>query len=603
MAIQEFLEYVFEGSPKGYFALSLFKHNVPVKERFLEWPTQRKLLTDRDLLSTSKDGDLYFTPALFKVPSRQAEHALGAHVAWVDQDTLVTGPSTCPPAGLRVASGSAGHEHAYWRSERFLKPWEVERWNDKNALLLGADKSGWDITQLLRLPGTFNWKTNPPKSVIHLNGSGKVFEVPTLEKLLPFGSFVHVADLQKKPLDDYTQQLIDSTPSDRSKAYWELGCRLRERDWLPSEIRSLLELQDAKWGKFSSRSDKGQRLDELVTRIFERRPRFTVTDFDPSEIAPLQETQPDTTTVESEDESGSSSDLRTTPRGFLSLRRTAVQIEWVIPGILRTRGLLYLAGPTGVGKSTFASNLAASLALNKPEWAGFEIEPSEQKILYGSHEMDESEIMFFLEPMLEKLPDELLARLEERLHFVTYGQSIPLDEPKQQKAYEKLIAEGKYTGFIIDTLGASTSTSLQDEGNTRKIADWLDKIRQKYGVWVTVLAHPRKAPAGVKNHQYALDDMYGSRIFGDRANTVLFMQPTKHRDAIELRSEKTRFTSGTKHRYLKRDANHWLTVAENYTTSTTAATQPSRMVASITELEDSESDLLMRGTNDDLGLE
>lgn len=569
MSITEFLDYVFDGSDPGYFSLTLFKHGLPQNERFIEWPKQRNLLTDDGLKSTAQGGDLYFTPALFSEPCRRADRAIGSHVAWVDLDESSPGPSTCPPAGLRVASGTAGHEHAYWRAERFLEPWEVERWNDKLASILHADHSGWDIAQLLRLPGTLNWKTNPPRPVIHLNGSSGIFPVPELHRLIVPKLQLPTTVLPLKELDDYTKELCDSTPVDRSKTLWHIGCRLVERDWSIQDVKTLLASVDVKWGKFKGRPEQ---LDELVTRLFERRSKFTVTDFDSDTL----------TTDEVVDEPETKRDLRSTPRGFLTLKRTATPIEWVIPGLLRKRGLLYLAGPTGVGKSTFACNLGAALALQKSEWAGFEITPGcKQKILYGSHEMDESEVMFFLEPMFDGLAPYMLDQLEERLHIVTYGQSIPLDEPKYQKAYEKLIVDGNYTGFIIDTLGASTSTSLQDEGNTRKIADWLDKIRQKYGVWVTVLAHPRKAPAGVKNHQYTLDDMYGSRIFGDRANTVLFMQPTKHRDAVELRAEKTRFSGGTKHRFLKRNELHWFAVAENYTSSTAT-------VATVTDLSDAE---------------
>lgn len=588
MAISEFLDYVFEGSDPGYFALSLFKNGYPSVERFIEWPAQRNLLTDNNLKKAAKDGDLYFTPALFEGRERRADQAIGSHVAWVDLDGSAQDAPGCPPAGLRVASGTAGHEHAYWRSERFLEPWETERWNDKLASLLGADKSGWDIAQLLRLPGTSNWKTNPPNPVTHLNGSGKTFAVPPLVKLQIKLLDLDRISLDGKTVDAYTQELCDVTPVDRSKTLWHIGCRLAERNWTFAEVRTFLGVQDSKWGKFNGRP--GQ-LDELVTRIFERRARFTVQDFDPAELDSTPETQDDQTVAEPED----SSNLRTTPRGFLTLRRTAAPIEWVIPGVLRKRGLLYLAGPTGVGKSTFASNLGAALVLNKPTWAGFDIEPTDQKILYGSHEMDESEVMYFLEPMLAELPLESLEHLEEKLHFVTYGQSIPLDEPKQQKAYEKLIADGNYTGFIIDTLGASTSTSLQDEGSTRKIADWLDKIRQKYGIWVTVLAHPRKAPAGVKNHQYTLDDMYGSRIFGDRANSVLFMQPTRGRDAIELRSEKTRFAEGSKSKFLKRDARHWFTVAEGYVDKTASKTPTVGTV-----IEFSDADMTLTGVDIDL---
>jgi hypothetical protein len=148
-----------------------------------------------------------------------------------------------------------------------------------------------------------------------------------------------------------------------------------------------------------------------------------------------------------------------------------------------------------------------------------------------------------------------LEHLEEYFQTRATGQAVALDDERNQKAYEKRLRDGGFSGFILDTLGASTKTSLQDETGARKIADWIDRLRQQLGIWCIVIAHPRKVPAGVKNYRFTIDDAYGSRVFGDRANTVFIMQRSK--SGVEFDGVKTRFLSGTSTLFLNRNTDHW----------------------------------------------
>jgi hypothetical protein len=181
-----------------------------------------------------------------------------------------------------------------------------------------------------------------------------------------------------------------------------------------------------------------------------------------------------------------------------------------------------------------------------------------------------------------------LTHLEEHFRTRATGQTVALDDEKNQQIYEGRLRAGNFTGFILDTLGASTKTSLQDETGARKIADWIDRLRQRLGIWCIVIAHPRKVPAGVKNYRFSIDDAYGSRIFGDRANTVFIMQRSK--SGIELDSVKTRFLSGTSTLMLQRNTQHWYE-------KTTARAEPKQTPAlNIVDAEITDADL--RGDDD-----
>jgi hypothetical protein len=82
------------------------------------------------------------------------------HCLWADGDGATIPPSVPPPSA--VVETSPGRHHYYWRLTEPCPPAQAEQLNHRIAYALGADKSGWDLTQLLRVPGTPNQKYRLP---------------------------------------------------------------------------------------------------------------------------------------------------------------------------------------------------------------------------------------------------------------------------------------------------------------------------------------------------------------------------------------------------------------------------------------------------------
>jgi hypothetical protein len=70
-----------------------------------------------------------------------------------------------PRPALVVASGTPGNVHAYWPLRAALSPRDAERANLRLATALGADRNCFDASRILRPPGTWNHKHNPPHRV------------------------------------------------------------------------------------------------------------------------------------------------------------------------------------------------------------------------------------------------------------------------------------------------------------------------------------------------------------------------------------------------------------------------------------------------------
>ncbi len=91
---------------------------------------------------------------------------------WADCDTPDATTALArfqPPPSMIVASGSANGEHrnthAYWQLTRTLTPDQIEQANRRLAAALGADPKCADPARILRVPGTLNFKHNPPRPV------------------------------------------------------------------------------------------------------------------------------------------------------------------------------------------------------------------------------------------------------------------------------------------------------------------------------------------------------------------------------------------------------------------------------------------------------
>ncbi len=70
-------------------------------------------------------------------------------------------------AAILIASGSAGHFHAYWPLKEPVSILEAEAANRRLAAQLGADRGAvTNAATILRPPGTYSFKTSPPTPVL-----------------------------------------------------------------------------------------------------------------------------------------------------------------------------------------------------------------------------------------------------------------------------------------------------------------------------------------------------------------------------------------------------------------------------------------------------
>lgn len=524
----------------------MFNNGKPTSRKFIKWPEDKRKL---DTLNKQKaKGDLYFSPALYGSAEATRAACLGSAVTWADVDVEA---AQRPAASLLVASGTPGHVHAYWAAGKLLEPSQAEAWNYYNVLRYGADKGGWDITQLLRVPDTWNHKTTPPGEVTLELSNHDVFELPEGLAELRVPKYRHPdilpsleTVLDQHELSETTRDVLRTDlPTDRSASLYRLACLLAEDGLSPNESYAVLAGTDERWGKFVGRADRERRLEQLVAQANSK-----VLELVDDSVRDISEQRGPTG-----------------PRvvGWKSLGIGLPSIEFLVDGVLPANGQLLLAGKSGVGKSQLAIGLAARLVLNAKEWAGFKINvTTQQRVFYASLEMDEQGVKYTTDHLAQVLADKQLEVLEENLLFMATLDPVKLDidgRGSARKYIEDRLKQFKPTGFVLDTLGAATTKGLGDEVAVRNTMDWVKKLRSKFNVWVVLIAHPRKDPPQNKNQVLTLDDVYGSQIQQADLDAAFILSGIKGQPEYRrLHNVKRRFGPEAGAVTLQRTSNLWL---------------------------------------------
>ena len=155
---QVFFDAIF-GDLEGYLCLASLKPNTGTfKEEFFHWPIQKTLALDY-VQRMTMTHNVYYCVNLLSDTKRTKEFAIDSYVAWADLDSCV--PEKLLHQPTFVLETSPNRFQALWRFEEAVSVYDAEDISRRIAykhLDDGADKGGWDITQLLRVPFTINHK-------------------------------------------------------------------------------------------------------------------------------------------------------------------------------------------------------------------------------------------------------------------------------------------------------------------------------------------------------------------------------------------------------------------------------------------------------------
>jgi RepB DNA-primase from phage plasmid len=131
-----------------------------------------------------RNRETYFCAHQLLAPQRVKDNAAPVVCLWADVDDADLADSPIKPTA--VVASSPGRTQAYARLSRPIAPLKAEALNKRWALAFGADRSGFDLTQLLRVPGTRNHKYlgSPTVKLLYIDDE-LTYDPADLDRILP----------------------------------------------------------------------------------------------------------------------------------------------------------------------------------------------------------------------------------------------------------------------------------------------------------------------------------------------------------------------------------------------------------------------------------
>ncbi len=232
-----------------------------------------------EFLRDHADRQIYFCPHGFKQPRRLKPNAVLPHLLWSDLDEA--DPRTMKLKPTIAIESSPGRYVGIW----FTDGETTEELNRAMTYSVGADVSGWDLTQVLRVPGTTNWKYTTAPRVKTLWTDGPVYRVADLRKKLPVddkgnadsGEETDAAELFKKysrKLPPWCRrELLNGKPvvGKQSEMIWKLGNTLIESGLTMEDAFVLLKASP--WNKFAGRHNEDIQLQRELDKAINKHMR------------------------------------------------------------------------------------------------------------------------------------------------------------------------------------------------------------------------------------------------------------------------------------------------------------------------------------------
>lgn len=554
--IGKFLDYIYEGFSNVYVYLATIEggDHKTFEQRMAPWPTARKGLVSLILSENAKGKDVYYCPSPFrpneegKASQPTRENAVGSRVLYVDFDKQsapkdwdeVSERHNIPKPTVRVESSVPGNEHDYWLLPEIKDPDWVEEKNRALASRLGADMSGWDINQLLRVPHTYNqghakkgerkdWYegearlvtvkeiSDAPVDFEHfesLKAEKEAFSKITLSSDLPTAQdALALGNTSSQILEQFNmnkEEASESSPEKRSGALMKLAYMLAEvGGYSDDQMYAIIEDADRRWEKYVKRSAAG-REKILLDTIARARAKHGYISADDVEFSGLLKNAAVT--------DASNLKLVYSAQEFLD---TEIHIEWIMRKQIAKNSMGIITGQPGVGKTQLALNFGVALAQGN-DFLGIKNEAGAVKVLFLSLEMAHPSLDEFIRPIFSTIED--MRTFSKNFFVAPLGTDLAMNKAEGQKFLGNILSEFRPDVVIVDSLQKSTSESLSDELKTRELMSALDKLRVKYQCAMMFIHHDRKKAQQKSLDPGSLSDMYGSQYIGANADYVLSLQ-------------------------------------------------------------------------------
>jgi len=422
-------------------------------------------------LSKHEDKNLYFCPLPFSEPRRAKPSVVRSRMLWSDIDGA--DPHKVEPSILWESS--PGRHQGLWVLPQEADPSVAAEQSRQLAYYIGADRGGWDLTQVLRIPGTINYKY-PDHPVV---------------KLLYFKPEKILRKLPKSPLERWRKsiplkliRMIEgpATEGKRSDVLWYLEHELCDLG-IPIDD-AIAILQNSDWNKYRGRADEAERFRAEREKI----------------VGDREETRVESLILKIEDYSELMGKNRQSP-------------GWMIPGYWMKESHGIIAGEPKSFKTTLVLDMMFSVASNTSFLGVHPVQHGGPTLFVQNENAD-----WIMRDKLQKLSVARgtvgRARVQGQrlnvewskkhpMHFINQ-QGFTLDDASYKEALEDTILQLRPAMVVLDPLYLMFSGDVNSAKDLNPVLNWCLRIRQEYSCAVILVHHYNKGGEGRRSGQRML---------------------------------------------------------------------------------------------------
>lgn len=432
-------------------------------------------------IKENSDKDIYFCPHGFSRPRRKEEFAVMPKMMWADLDEADPREAELRPT-VAIES-SPGRFVGLWLLKDELPSKTL---NQRLTYHLGADRGGWDLTQVLRVPGTTNYKYQSLPRVRTLWIDGPIYRARDIERKAPeleqeTGDSDDVLEIYaryEKSLPPWVRrELLNGkpTPGKRSEMMWKLVNTLLETG--VSREDCFVLLQASPWNKFSDHQLKKDIAKSSGRKLTPKKALATGDEYK-----------------------------------FLAHSLEDVEIEnldWIWYPYLAKGELSILEGDPGVGKSYMAQMVCAAIVDGRRLPSVKHGKRVQGRVAYFDMENSAGTVT------KKRLVTNGCKNLND---YVQEEEPFSIDDAEKVEEVEDAIERVKPTVVVFDTLNTYIGKAdTHKASESQQALAWFRTIAKRFNCAVMVLRHLTKSTKGER----ALYRGQGSISFAGLARVVM----------------------------------------------------------------------------------
>lgn len=482
-------EYVALSAKGGTWKDYTFPYDDHLEDKLTEW------------LRSNQGKDLYFCPLPFTGPRRSKDLVARSRYLWSDIDGA--NYEKCMPSVLWRSS--PGRHQGLWKLPKEVPPEEAAEGSRNLAYFLGADKGGWDLTQVLRIPGTHNGKyeDKPEVKLIHFNDS--------VLKRIP----QRPLDKWRKVIPSKLMKILEgpTTGRDRSEMLWHLEHELLD---LGVPIKDTFAiLKDTAWNKYKGRSDEEERFQVEMDKIQgDRQEKGT-------------ETRTEDLVLRVETYSELMSKIASSP-------------GWLVEHWWQRGSHGIIAGEPKSFKSTIGMDLLFSVASDKPFLGEFKVHFGGPVLIIQNENNDH-----IMQDRWQKIATSKgeVGKISNRngVLNVEWARQLPifmvnqtgftLDDAANRVALEELIQRIRPVAIQLDPLYLMFSGDVNSAQELNPVLTWCLYIKQTYNCAVMLVHHYNK---GGKDSKRSGQRMLGSTTLHGWVESAMYVEVQEPSDGAAV---------------------------------------------------------------------